>query len=261
MRELKSRCATCVSALMDIADKQDAEVWFAIGDAFSKGWGIERNRTEAMRWFQRATDAGHAGAMVRLAFCIKYPCPATEDAHERAVALFRQAAELGNASGMVWLGFAYRDGAGVADDPDEAARWFILATEAGDSHAMILAGQVLAGERSSPAEAEKWFLRAAAAGHKESHIALADLYSDRRSPLYNATASHHWYRVVAQIPTGSGARAMLALARQCRDGEGTERSSEMAKEWLHRLLETAPEHSAYRKEAALLLRQLHEDLL
>jgi TPR repeat protein len=244
---------------METAETADAEVWHAIGDAFANGRGTERNRDVAKKWFERAAAAGHTRSMIRLGLILQHPD--TPETHGDAVAWFRKAADLGDPGGMVWLGFAHREGRGAPRDLAEAAQWFIKAAKAGDHHAMIHAGRLYAGELADPAEAVKWFGRAAEAGQTESYIALAMLHDDRRSEVYDPAEAAKWYQAVVNASRGSLGRAMLALARHARDGIGTPRDLEQAKEWLRRVVQTEPERSSFRKEAARLLQQMQEDLL
>ena len=44
MREVQEKWAACFPRLMEMAATQDVEVWATLGDAYSKGWGTERNR-------------------------------------------------------------------------------------------------------------------------------------------------------------------------------------------------------------------------
>ena len=50
---------SCFNSLMEIAETSDAEVWHALGECFNGGRGTEVDREEAMRWFERAAEAGH----------------------------------------------------------------------------------------------------------------------------------------------------------------------------------------------------------
>ena len=54
---------------------------------------------------------------------------------EEAVRWYRRAAEQGHASGQYNLGFMYENGRGVRRDRVEAARWYQLAAEQGNASA------------------------------------------------------------------------------------------------------------------------------
>ncbi|MBA2435534.1 MAG: sel1 repeat family protein [Chthoniobacterales bacterium] len=147
MRELKETWEDCFSRLIALAETRDSEIWMALGDAYSKGWGIDKNREKAAQWFKRAADEGHVGAMVRLGMILQHP--ETPESHGQAIEWYRRAAGEGDPSGMVHLGFAYREGRGVAEDSAEAVRWFLRAVDAGNSHALVLAGRASSNRASN----------------------------------------------------------------------------------------------------------------
>lgn len=258
-RQLQLEFAEAFAGLEEIRESPDPAVWHALGDAYSKGWGTTVDKTKAREWFRKAAEAGHTQAMVRLGMLLDRPAP--EDDPAEAVLWFRRAAELGNASGMISLGFAYREGRGVSQDPSEAVRWFIKAVETGDGHSMIHVGRMYSRWLEDPVKAVEWFNRAAEEGFTESHIELAELHDVRGSPIYSQAEAVKWYLRVAEGTSASRARAMLALARHYRDGDGVERSSETALQWLDRLLLVEPETSAIHREAVALIQNIKESLL
>lgn len=258
-REYQIECEAIFARLRAHADSFDPAVWFALGDAYSRWWGTKEQKGQARSWFQKAADAGHPRAMVRLGILLNRPAPDGDQAE--AVAVFKRAAELGNASAMIYLGFAYREGTGVACDNEKAADWFIKAVDAGDSHSMIHAGRMYSRHLQCPEAAMRWFLRAAEAGHTESHLELAFLYADRKSPLYDAEQAVHWYRRVADANGSSRDRARLALAHFYRNGEGTAHDPAEARAWLRKVMDSAPPQSAFHREAKALLPKWESEML
>jgi hypothetical protein len=257
IREYQTECEAILARLRADADSSDPAIWFALGDAYSRGWGTKEERGQAQAWFQKAADAGHTEAMVSLGNLLHRP----EGNWAEAVALFRRAAELGNASGMIYLAFSYRDGRGVVCDNEKSVDWFIKAVEAGDSHSMIYVGRMYSCQLRAPEKALKWFLRAAEAGQTESHLELGFLYQDRKSSLYDPGQAVHWYRRVAEGNGGSRYRAMLALAHCCRNGEGTAHDPAEAKAWLVKVIESAPPKSSFYREAKSLLPKWETEML
>lgn len=249
----------CFPLLLAMADKCDPEVWYALGDAYSHGRGTHRDRDEEIKWFERAAEAGHSHAMVRLGLRLRFPESAA--GISAAIEWFRKAAARGNTGGMINLGFTYRDGHGVPVDDQEAARWFEMAANAGDRHAMILAGRVYAYQLKCPERALRWFLLAAEAHFTESYIELALLYNNRKSSVYSPSAAARWYHAAAELDRGDGARAMLALARLYRDGIGVSRGRLLARMCLQRVLIAASKSSTVHKKAAKMLKEMEGELL
>jgi uncharacterized protein len=245
--------------LLNVAELQDPETWHAIGNAFSTGRGTSRDKAEAIRWLQRAAEAGSAPAMVSLGLCLQYPEPALDQA--AAIGWFRKAAEKGYASGMVWLGFAYREGRGVPRDYNEAVEWFTKAVDAGDSHSTVHVGRMYAHYLSSPAQAVNWFLRAAQDVHADSFLELARLYENRELEVYNPTEANKWFRVAVEYSEGHTVSALFALADQHLTGMGALCDVEMAKFWLNRILLVSPKTYRSHRQAAKMLKKLEGQFL
>ncbi len=261
IQEFQTKFSILVDQLIEQKNQPDPETWYALGAAYRSGNGAQRNRDEAIRWFRRAAEAGHTKAMMSLGSALRYPDHWREGAEAEALEWARKAAELGSSSGMISLGLAYQDGTGVPRDPQQAAAWFIKAVEAGDGHSLVYAGRVYARQLASPGEAVKCFLRAVEAGYDESFVELAILYDDRTSPVHDPAEAVKWFKIVAEETCGSRPRAMLALARHCRDGSGTAQDLKMAREWLTRLLAITSPKSAEYREATSLLAEIEGDLL
>ena len=73
-----------------------------IGNSYYNGRGVPENRVEAVRWFRRAADRGHAGAMYNLAICYASGQGIDKDETE-AVKWFRASAAKGNPRAMAAL--------------------------------------------------------------------------------------------------------------------------------------------------------------
>ncbi len=255
MQKLQS----CFQELLQYSESNNPALWHVIGTSFNNGRGVKRDRPEAMRWFQRAAEAGHAPAMVNLGLCLMHPEPALDAAG--AIHWFRKAADKGYADGMVWLGFSYREGTGVPCDEKEAVQWFIKAVDAGDSHSMIHVGRMYARHLSTPVEAVAWFLRAAEAGHSESFLELARLYENKELPVHDPAEAHKWFRVAVEYTEGHSTSALFAIARQYIQGIGAPCNLQMAKWWLNRILFVAPPDSASHKEAQRMLKKLDGQMI
>lgn len=77
--------------------------------------------------YRRAADGGHAEAQARFGHILY-----RGSANNRALEYFRKSAEQGNAEGQFGVGFMYGGGeGGVAQDFDEARKWYTLASQQG----------------------------------------------------------------------------------------------------------------------------------
>lgn len=257
--QLRHQFQKAFARLLVNADFSGTEVWHALGDAYSKGWGTTADKKQAFKWFHRAADAGHTKSMVRLGLMLQSPPPTGDPV--KSIQWLSRAAERGDASGMCFLGFAFREGKGVTCDMQKAVDWFIKAVEAGDKHSMIHVGRMYSRHLKRPDEAIRWFLRAAEAEQTESHLELAFLYEDRKSPLYDAVQAVNWYHRVASGTSDSKDRARIALAHFCRNGEGTPHDIAQGKGWLRKVLQSAPPTSALHREAKTLLASWELEML
>ena len=82
------------------------------------GRGVPEDDAEAVRWYRRAAEQGHAGAQYFLGLMYDYGLGVPLDDAE-AVIWYRLAAEQGDASAQNNLGVMYGTGEGV---PQDAAR-------------------------------------------------------------------------------------------------------------------------------------------
>ncbi len=242
-------------------DRDDPEIWYALGDAYYSGHGIERNSELAEEWLRKAADAGHLKAMTKLGFLLSKGAPSEEHLLE-SIQWYQRAAHLGDSQGMTSLGFAYREGWGVEVDKRKAADWFIAAYHAGNKYAAYLAGRVLSCSAEDHLEAVRWLLVAIENGHDLAHYELAFIYEDRGSPAYDSTAAFHCWNQVANRSSGSCRfMAMFQMVHYNRDGIETTPNRDEAKRWLNRILTTAPKKSSDYRSALKLLRKIDEDLL
>lgn len=259
MHELNFEWGNCYKSLMEAAETNDPEVWFALGDACQMARGTSKDTVAAVRWYQRAAEAGHTKAMVSLGHCLQRS--ESVDDKKRAIEWYREAAEKGDPNGMIWLGFSYRDGTAVVANHEEAVSWFIKAVEAGDGHSMIHVGRMYARHLKSSAKAVEWFLKAAEAGFSESHVELGMLYDERKSEVYAPAEAVKWWLVVAKGNSSSVSRARLALARHYRDGIGTTRDTHAAKDCLQKIIQASSPKSAFYREASHLLKEMEVSFL
>lgn len=187
--ELKEEWRKEFEVLLKAAEEEGPEGWFAIAHGYSGGWGPARDPLAAKAWFTRAAEAGHSQSMARLG-SIRRPATEAEDAE--AITWLKKAAALGNASGMVWLGFAYREGKGVEQDYHQAAKHFIAAYEAGDHHAAVHAGRMLAFYLEDAEAGLEWFLKGAEQNCSDAPLCVAQLYSDSKLPTYDPAKAALW---------------------------------------------------------------------
>lgn len=138
----------------------------AWGQMLLSGHGVGQNQTEALRWFERAAQAGDLEALNMVGRCFEMGWGTARDAAQAAVC-YRQAAEADHLWASFNLGMLCYEGEGAPVDHTEALHWFLRAGRRGHAKAMTMLGryceEAWAGRRR-PAQAFHWYRRAAKAG-------------------------------------------------------------------------------------------------
>lgn len=258
--KIKRAWKWAVNGMLTQLDREDPEIWYALGEACLGGHGIERDRAQGEMWIRKAAETGHVKAMTRLGMILRHPERSEKEVRE-SVDWFLRAAEHGDSYGMTSLGFAFREGDGVPVDERIAADWFIKAYEAGSKSASELAGRLLSYHPENHVEAVKWLRVAVDHGYVDAYYNLAMNHEDRSSPAYDPEEAFRCWLRVAERPSGDlRFSAMWRLASCCRDGIGTERSNEEAKRWLDRIIAVAPKEKYNYRDALKRKREIDEEL-
>jgi TPR repeat protein len=148
------------------AEQGHANAQFSLGVCFMNGQGVAKDPVEAMKWYRKAIEHGHPDAQFSLGGCFKIGQGVAEDPVE-AVKWYRKAAEQGHAKAQFNLGWCLMNGQGVAMDPVEAVKWYRKASD----HELVIAQFNLGwcfmngeGVAKDLEEAAKWFQKAADQG-------------------------------------------------------------------------------------------------
>jgi len=116
------------------AEGGDAEAQDVLGDYYAQGSGVEKNLSEAAKWYRKAAEQGNVDAEIRLGICYDNGQGVLQD-YDEAVKWYRAAAEQGNQWGQYDLGLCYQYGKSVSKDNTEALKWYRMAAEAGNGKA------------------------------------------------------------------------------------------------------------------------------
>ena len=115
---------------------EDAESLFQTGERYLRGTGLAQDYTEAVKWYRKAADQGHAGAQANLGYCYHEGLGVPQD-YAEAVKWYRMAAEQGSADAENNLGNCYYYGRGVSQDYVEAVKWYRKAADHGHADAEV----------------------------------------------------------------------------------------------------------------------------
>ena len=132
---------------------------------------------EAVKWYRKAAEQGHADAQFRLGSCYAFG-EGVEQSWERAVYWAERAAKQGHKEALYNLAGCYEDGRGVAQSFKEAARLYRKAADQGHANAQFSLGCYYELGRGVPkirTEAIKWYRRAAKQDNDDAKAALERL--------------------------------------------------------------------------------------
>ena len=134
------------------ADAQEALKWFRqaadrghttamvnVGRAYRFGQGVPKDSQAAIRWFQAADERGDSLGTVNLGWMYGYVDESPRN-EVKALGLFQKAADRGQPDSMYELYLAYKNGRGVAIEPQMASIWLAKAAEAGNAMAQSVFG-------------------------------------------------------------------------------------------------------------------------
>ncbi|WP_245514871.1 SEL1-like repeat protein [Jiella endophytica] len=155
------------------------------------GDGVNENRPEALRWFERAAQAGSVPAMTMLAEAHLDEGRAARNP-ALAVRWLERAATAGNGEAANRLGALHLRGDGVGKDADAAFRWFSLGAERGDAAAtrnLAMLYRDGLGVSRDEARARSLFETAATLGSRSAAQDLAALGSPSDGPPFGRIAS------------------------------------------------------------------------
>ena len=155
--------ASITPALRTAAAASDPAAEFELGARYAEGRGVPQSLPEAVRWFERAADAGFAPAQFRLASLNEKGDGMKKDV-QAARRLYLAAAGKGHAKAMHNLAVLYAEG--IDGKPDYKAAW-------------------------------EWFRKAAGYGVTDSQYNLAILYARGIGIPANLAESYRWFALAA----------------------------------------------------------------
>ena len=101
----------------------NTDAMYEMGLLYSNGVFVDKNLTEAVKWFRRAAEAGNSYGIYELACCYENGRGVQKDL-VKAASLFRLSATAGNRYGQFMIARCYEGGIGVEQDKHEAIKWY-----------------------------------------------------------------------------------------------------------------------------------------
>jgi localization factor PodJL len=157
-------------ALRTAAAANDPAAEYELGARYAEGRGMTQSMPEAVRWFERAAEAGFAPAQFRLASLNEKGEGMKKDV-QAARRLYLAAASKGHAKAMHNLAVLYAEGIEGKPDYKAASEWFRKAASYGVTDSQYNLAILYARGIGIPAnlsESYRWFALAAANGDTDA---------------------------------------------------------------------------------------------
>jgi TPR repeat protein len=147
---------------------------FTLGEAYYRGWGVEKDLEMAVEWYRKSANQGHAGAQAALGVSYLNGEGVQQDFSE-ALRWLKQAAHQGEAIGEHVLGKMYSFGIGIPIDRKRGFQLLSRAAERGLDEAQYEVGMIYAegkAVRLDIPRATHWFCQGASKGHDGCQLQL-----------------------------------------------------------------------------------------
>lgn len=162
-----------IKLLYIAAEKGAMTAQAVLGACYVKGFGVEKNDEEAVKWYKKAAEQGHAKGQ----FVIGKAYDKGKD-YKEAVKWYRKAAEQDFADAQNYLGIKYQRGEGVELSNEEANNWYLRAASLGNKWAQYNLGCNYRDGKGIGQDEEKaieWFRKSAIQGFRKAELALVKI--------------------------------------------------------------------------------------
>ncbi|WP_419418965.1 tetratricopeptide repeat protein [Legionella sp. D16C41] len=207
------------------ADANDNAANMYCAAAYLYGYGVKRNSETAKHYYIQAAKQGNAIAQYTLAESFLDSRQAQNK--KMGVIWLIKAASQGNLKAQVKLADLYVNGQGVNRDLLRAKALVEKPAAQNYPPAMYVYGQIAYKEGNVP-KAQEWLTKAAQAQDVKAQVTLAELYMDKKSPIYDEKAGFNFMLKAAQ---NGSKEAQKAVAKLYKDGKGTEANLDLARQW------------------------------
>lgn len=113
--------------LAKAAEGGDAKVQFNLAERYANGQGVRFNPREAEKWYRSAAIQGNPDMQFFVGRLYRDPGDLVVQNREEAMVWFNRAAEKGHAASKASLGVMYLNGEGMSVDMVQAYKWLLLA--------------------------------------------------------------------------------------------------------------------------------------
>lgn len=124
------------------AQRGDPSSQYRLGVIFNDGKFLERDYTQAAKWYALAANQGHVKAQLYLGLLFQNGQGVKQN-FEKAAKCYSRAAEGGDSKAQYYLGLLYLAGKGVEQNSGEAQKFFKLSAMQGNQDAIKILGRFI----------------------------------------------------------------------------------------------------------------------
>ena len=215
------------------ANENDTQAQMYCAAAYLTGFGVKKNSEMAKRYYIPAAKSGDSTSQCTLAEDFL-------DSHQAAnkklgLIWLNKSVAQNNPEAQLRLGQMYANGTLVELDLIKAKELVGLSMAQGYIPAVYEMGE-LARKQNDLQQAKDWFTKAAMVHYGPAEIALSRLYTQPKSPFYDAHLGFLWMLKAAQ---NGFSEAQLDLSLMYKTGQGVEVDENLAKEWQKKSIASA----------------------
>jgi len=215
------------------AEANDIQAQMFCAAAYLYGVGVKKNSETAKRYYIAAAKNGDSVAQYTLADDF---INSRQAANKKLGMLWlNKSVAQGNPQAQLKLGELYASGTLLEHNIAKAKELIGLAVAQDYLPAIYQMGEI-ARQDNNLVVAMDWYKKAALKKYSPAQVALAQLYLQTKSPLYEPKTGFLWLLKAAE---NGSSEAQLALATLYKEGQVIARDQNLAVEWQQRGLETA----------------------
>ena len=217
-------------------EDNNALAQYALGLLYDRGLGVEKNRQQAIKWYQKSAEQGESNGQYSLGLGYKLG-EGIEQNYKLATLWYHKAAMQNNAYGQTSMGSMYMLGRGVEKDYKQAIEWYRKAAEQGGLLGQVAMGNVYEsgkGVEKDYKQAVKWYRKAAEQDYSTAQSHLGYMYREGKGVEKDYKQAVKWYREAAEQ---NDPNAQNNLGFMYEKGDGVEKDYKQAINWYQKAAE------------------------
>ena len=209
---------TAMSELKPLISENDLDAMNMVGQMYEFGWGVEADKAQAMKLYNRCANQGHLG-------CVNSRRAMKDKDYKVELKTVEPAAESGEAIAQNRLGEMYEFGYGVSRDAGAALGWYKKAADQGlvvAQHNIGRAYNFGTGVTQNFSQAEQWYRKAAEQGHMDAMFFLGALYSNEHGSdagQHTNITAYAWLQNALELGNATASAIQSRIVMKLNDSE------------------------------------------